>query len=182
MGQAPFICLEQVCASRACLTPDHRQPGNDPGMGGKRNQRRSVRGYGNFYQKQKLGWMGLEQAAGGEPAQLPPEPHRQQLVAVMISARTKWGQWTQHSFRALLCWLCRCSGKPRTSVFDFIVLSLGYALDGVRKTTPCAINCYKTRMDLGIVVVGKSRCPFKFDRATVGKISEALPHELISLY
>jgi hypothetical protein len=38
--------------------------------------------------------MGLEQTSGGEPAPLSPtpEPRRQQLVEVLIAARTKWGQ------------------------------------------------------------------------------------------
>jgi len=72
--------------------------------------------------------------------------------------------------------------KPAEQLLDFIALSLGHSLDGVRKTTPYAINYYETCMVLCITIVGKSRCPFEFDRATVGKISDALPHELISLY
>ena len=64
------------------------------GKPARRGGRRRIGGLGNFYQKQQRVWMGLEQTSGGEPAPLSPtpEPRRQQLVEVLIAARTKWGQ------------------------------------------------------------------------------------------
>lgn len=105
-----------------------------------------------------------------------------------------WGPQCLHAARAnwanepkKVSELCRaCSGNgagsPRPVFFDFINHSLDYSLDRVRKTTSCAMHYYKTCMKLGITIIAKSGCPFEFDRATVGKISDALPHELISLY
>ena len=58
-GKGPFLCLEQVFASRACLTPDHRQPGNDPGMGGNGTIEEAFPASKNYDLKQRLGWVGL---------------------------------------------------------------------------------------------------------------------------
>ena len=94
MGQGPFLCLEQVFASRACLTPDHREPGNDPGMGGNGTIEEAY-GASQIFTKNKsrVVWVWGGQPVVNQPSSpLPPEPRRQQLVAVLIAARTKWGQ------------------------------------------------------------------------------------------
>ncbi len=55
--------------------PDPRlnvKPGNDPGMGEGRRNKEAFPASKNYDLNQRLGWVGLEQAAGGEPAQPPP--------------------------------------------------------------------------------------------------------------
>lgn len=86
VGQGPFLCLEQVCALRTCLTPDHRQPGKGPRHGGQWNHRRSDKRLRNFRQKNssRVGWASSRYESVNQPSSpLPSEPPRQQLSGVL---------------------------------------------------------------------------------------------------
>ena len=55
-----------------CHYTHNKNQNNDPGMGTNRKDKEAFPASKNYDLKQRLGWVGLEQAAGGEPAPLIP--------------------------------------------------------------------------------------------------------------